>query len=136
ACPRRLLLQDKSVMPNCYVKVSPHGDLHDEQKGSAAGGAAEGAARGQGDERAGGRRPAPERPTSAAAESTLPDRGGRGPAAPQSRPARDAPLGERRPHADRRAAANPLRGLQRLDRKSTRLNSSHVAISYAVFCLK
>src|SRR5690625_6238392 len=24
----------------------------------------------------------------------------------------------------------------RLDRKSTRLNSSHVAISYAVFCLK
>src|SRR5690625_6935645 len=28
----------------------------------------------------------------------------------------------------------PLR--QVLDRKSTRLNSSHVAISYAVFCLK
>src|SRR5690625_6184982 len=26
--------------------------------------------------------------------------------------------------------------LQREDRKSTRLNSSHVAISYAVFCLK
>src|SRR5690625_5915663 len=26
--------------------------------------------------------------------------------------------------------------VQRLDRKSTRLNSSHVAISYAVFCLK
>src|SRR5437660_4184134 len=26
--------------------------------------------------------------------------------------------------------------LQRTDRKSTRLNSSHVAISYAVFCLK
>src|SRR5439155_21623174 len=26
--------------------------------------------------------------------------------------------------------------LQRRDRKSTRLNSSHVAISYAVFCLK
>src|SRR5699024_8124325 len=25
---------------------------------------------------------------------------------------------------------------QRLDRKSTRLNSSHVSISYAVFCLK
>src|SRR5438874_8644312 len=25
---------------------------------------------------------------------------------------------------------------QRLDRKSTRLNSSHVEISYAVFCLK
>src|SRR5439155_15310049 len=28
------------------------------------------------------------------------------------------------------------RRLARLDRKSTRLNSSHVAISYAVFCLK
>src|SRR5690554_6987713 len=27
-------------------------------------------------------------------------------------------------------------GLERLDRKSTRLNSSHVRISYAVFCLK
>src|SRR5690625_2368197 len=27
-------------------------------------------------------------------------------------------------------------GDQREDRKSTRLNSSHVAISYAVFCLK
>src|SRR5690625_6555575 len=26
--------------------------------------------------------------------------------------------------------------LPRVDRKSTRLNSSHVAISYAVFCLK
>src|SRR5690606_41611664 len=26
--------------------------------------------------------------------------------------------------------------LKRLDRKSTRLNSSHVKISYAVFCLK
>src|SRR5690625_7123986 len=26
--------------------------------------------------------------------------------------------------------------ISRLDRKSTRLNSSHVAISYAVFCLK
>src|SRR5436189_1195909 len=28
------------------------------------------------------------------------------------------------------------RGLRRLDRKSTRLNSSHRCISYAVFCLK
>src|SRR5690625_7046329 len=27
-------------------------------------------------------------------------------------------------------------GIVQLDRKSTRLNSSHVAISYAVFCLK
>src|SRR3712207_7699504 len=29
-----------------------------------------------------------------------------------------------------------LRGGSRLDRKSTRLNSSHANISYAVFCLK
>src|SRR5256885_7915378 len=29
-----------------------------------------------------------------------------------------------------------LRRLPRLDRKSTRLNSSHLVISYAVFCLK
>src|SRR5690554_7097119 len=29
-----------------------------------------------------------------------------------------------------------LQGLAALDRKSTRLNSSHVRISYAVFCLK
>src|SRR5207253_8840413 len=32
--------------------------------------------------------------------------------------------------------AAPLRRRARTDRKSTRLNSSHVAISYAVFCLK
>src|SRR5574337_1444771 len=31
---------------------------------------------------------------------------------------------------------NPRRGLTLLDRKSTRLNSSHHSISYAVFCLK
>src|SRR5439155_25221119 len=30
----------------------------------------------------------------------------------------------------------PVGALARSDRKSTRLNSSHVAISYAVFCLK
>src|SRR5690625_7123027 len=29
-----------------------------------------------------------------------------------------------------------IKGSERIDRKSTRLNSSHVAISYAVFCLK
>src|SRR5947207_9749272 len=35
------------------------------------------------------------------------------------------------------AAAGPvLRADYRLDRKSTRLNSSHTVISYAVFCLK
>src|SRR5437660_5114941 len=35
------------------------------------------------------------------------------------------------------AGENPARGRGRArDRKSTRLNSSHVATSYAVFCLK
>src|SRR5207253_10699919 len=32
--------------------------------------------------------------------------------------------------------SNALKELSDKDRKSTRLNSSHVAISYAVFCLK
>src|SRR5437660_5048162 len=45
-----------------------------------------------------------------------------------------------RPRVRRRAANVPaLRGFRDQtaeDRKSTRLNSSHVAISYAVFCLK
>src|SRR5690625_5824132 len=44
-------------------------------------------------------------------------------------------------HGRRRVepAADRLRNVDRIpraDRKSTRLNSSHVAISYAVFCLK
>src|SRR2546430_6728338 len=34
------------------------------------------------------------------------------------------------------AAADACRHLYRIDRKSTRLNSSHSQISYAVFCLK
>src|SRR5690349_24264919 len=52
-----------------------------------------------------------------------------------------------RSHTDRRPAASPCRSsclrlhsvldVEHLqDRKSTRLNSSHVEISYAVFCLK
>src|SRR5437762_12586427 len=37
----------------------------------------------------------------------------------------------------RRLRAHPLAGLEvAVDRKSTRLNSSHRCISYAVFCLK
>src|SRR5690625_5717516 len=38
------------------------------------------------------------------------------------------------PYADE--ALGSLRGTSRKDRKSTRLNSSHVAISYAAFCSK
>src|SRR5205807_3752439 len=37
---------------------------------------------------------------------------------------------------DFRASASVKDGKQRIDRKSTRLNSSHLVISYAVFCLK
>src|SRR5690349_23486608 len=41
-------------------------------------------------------------------------------------------------HGRHRVAVQGQQGgaLLRLDRKSTRLNSSHVEISYAVFCLK
>src|SRR6266496_5505750 len=42
-----------------------------------------------------------------------------------------APRSERAAHA-----ARPRGRAGRRDRKSTRLNSSHVEISYAVFCLK
>src|SRR5256885_11390301 len=47
----------------------------------------------------------------------------------------EAPRGPRgrRDHADLRRRG---RGGRRGDRKSTRLNSSHLVISYAVFCLK
>src|SRR5690625_7891736 len=51
-------------------------------------------------------------------------------------PCQRVPEGHRLPNPGTWAA--PARGFatQRQDRKSTRLNSSHVAISYAVFCLK
>src|SRR5256885_12822043 len=35
-----------------------------------------------------------------------------------------------------RLGLKPRQGFQPIDRKSTRLNSSHLVISYAVFCLK
>src|SRR5688572_31753127 len=39
-------------------------------------------------------------------------------------------------HPARRTADSPQRRFAQGDRKSTRLNSSHSQISYAVFCLK
>src|SRR6266511_6005158 len=51
---------------------------------------------------------------------------------PRARACRSAP-GRRRRSAGGEGAAQPSRTG---DRKSTRLNSSHVKISYAVFCLK
>src|SRR5438034_3010842 len=65
----------------------------------------------------------------------------RGDAVPRLAPAQDrrgvTPLGaaEDRPVRARRRA-EPLGGRRARDRKSTRLNSSHTVISYAVFCLK
>src|SRR3989442_4848499 len=45
-----------------------------------------------------------------------------------------ADASHRRPDAG--VATPPAEGERGVDRKSTRLNSSHVRISYAVFCLK
>src|SRR5947207_5400501 len=45
-------------------------------------------------------------------------------------------VARRRPSRARRPRPQPDRGGSRRDRKSTRLNSSHTVISYAVFCLK
>src|SRR3989442_10093488 len=60
--------------------------------------------------------------------STAPRRNRRTDASP-----REALLSDRRgPDDHRRAGVRP----PLLDRKSTRLNSSHVRISYAVFCFK
>src|SRR5438034_3171683 len=42
----------------------------------------------------------------------------------------------RQPYVGQRAWGPSRRSRERRDRKSTRLNSSHTVISYAVFCLK
>src|SRR5437773_3682349 len=42
----------------------------------------------------------------------------------------------RRMRLDIERAESPMEALVQGDRKSTRLNSSHITISYAVFCLK
>src|SRR2546427_12411219 len=68
--------------------------------------------------------------------SPSPRRGGR-----DDRPGRgaDRPAGEHWRHGRRPCVLrSPTRGpsVGRPDRKSTRLNSSHSQISYAVFCLK
>src|SRR3989442_10233606 len=61
------------------------------------------------------------------------DRGGSGRVQPRGDQPGADPRGGRA-HVLRRAQGVPPPGSQ--DRKSTRLNSSHVRISYAVFCLK
>src|SRR5258707_11076193 len=58
------------------------------------------------------------------------------PAAPRAR-ARTLPLVQPRGElAELLTAQYPQHPLKHIDRKSTRLNSSHANISYAVFCLK
>src|SRR5690625_6089289 len=56
------------------------------------------------------------------------------------RPQRTPCIGQTRDRARREPLGHELRARHQAvaerDRKSTRLNSSHVAISYAVFCLK
>src|SRR5438477_8106329 len=47
-----------------------------------------------------------------------------------------AQLQHRAHHHRERPLAPPGEPVRKLDRKSTRLNSSHMSISYAVFCLK
>src|SRR5436853_3389091 len=49
---------------------------------------------------------------------------------------RSSPGGRRQPGDDRRRRPLAAADLPGEDRKSTRLNSSHLGISYAVFCLK
>src|SRR5206468_12628501 len=51
-------------------------------------------------------------------------------------PISSAPTGARRPDRPSVRPAGPPGAAARADRKSTRLNSSHDQISYAVFCLK
>src|SRR5256885_5877165 len=54
----------------------------------------------------------------------------------RSRLAASTPAAARRPTRSRSARASRRALVSSLDRKSTRLNSSHLVISYAVFCLK
>src|SRR2546427_1892167 len=49
---------------------------------------------------------------------------------------RPRPRLPRHREADRSGPGQAVRPAEQLDRKSTRLNSSHSQISYAVFCLK
>src|SRR5205807_4106514 len=55
-----------------------------------------------------------------------------------SKPATNMGIGATRPQRfnSQRARMNFVSGRRERDRKSTRLNSSHLVISYAVFCLK
>src|SRR5690348_17567413 len=55
---------------------------------------------------------------------------------PQLKRGFESHLGETKNHVTRLEQVFKLLGKEPRDRKSTRLNSSHPSISYAVFCLK
>src|SRR5688572_31224474 len=79
---------------------------------------------------------APDAPRSSVTrgQSTFPREAGRNRSPLPAGRAKDSP---RRPDRAARPEGPPTSaGLLRADRKSTRLNSSHSQISYAVFCLK
>src|SRR3989442_16032103 len=80
-------LLNRTVLPICSIEVSPHGDLLDEQKGSAAGRAAQGRAGRTHHECARGEGAGVERTAVPTTEEALP--GGRRPR-PAPRPARAA----------------------------------------------
>src|SRR5881628_1048725 len=108
----RVPLLNRTVLPICSIEVSPHGDLLDEQKGSAAGRVAQGRAGRTYHERArseggGGKRAAVSPP-----EEAVPRTGYPWPApCPAGAPRQPAP-GPAGSRADRRAHDHDLRRLQ------------------------
>src|SRR6266849_1314665 len=108
----QLPLLNRTVLPICSIEVSPHGDLLDEQKGSAAGRVAQGRAGRTYHERArsdgaGGKRAAVSAPEEAVPRAGYPWPAPRPAGAPRQ-PA-PGPAGSR---ADRRAHDHDLRRLQ------------------------
>src|SRR2546422_11700945 len=65
-------LLNRTVLPICSMEVSPHGDFHDEQKGSSAGRVAQGRAGRTHHERPRSESVAAERAAVEAAEEALP----------------------------------------------------------------
>src|SRR5207302_4914307 len=88
----------------------------------------------------GGTRPTPPQPYTLSLHDALPISARGRASRPRPRRGRPAPCAPAGPRAgERRSPAQTRCRRARggaLDRKSTRLNSSHVKISYAVFCLK
>src|SRR2546430_6056824 len=113
-------LLNRNVTPNCFIGMSPHGDIHDEQEGSAAGGLGQGRPGRTDHQRARSKGAAHNRAAISAGEEALPRAWSpwattRPPGTPRQ-PAPD-PAG---PGADHRAHDPHYRRLQRrpLDREA------------------